>query len=54
MPGGIDGTEQYENPDEIPKPDQWPGASTYEPNHSSNPEALEYVVSMEDIGSTTH
>ena len=53
VPGGIDYTEQYENPDEIPQPGQWTGASTYEPNHSSNPEAPEYT-STEYIVGTTH
>ena len=48
MPGGVEG-RQYENPDKIPKP----GASTYEPSHSSNPEAPEYA-STEDIVGTIH
>ena len=52
MPGGVEGG-QYENPDKILKPGQWTGASTYEPSHSSNPEAPEYA-STEDIVGTTH
>ena len=52
MPGGLEG-RQYENPDEIPQPGQWTGASTNEPNHSSNPEAPEYA-STEDTVGTIH
>ena len=54
VPGGVDGTEQYENLNEILRPGQWTGASTYEPSHNSNPEALEYATSTEDIVGTTH
>ena len=54
VPGGVGGTEQYENPNEIPRPGQWTGASTYEPSHYSNPEAPEYVASTGDIVGTTH
>ena len=52
MPGGVEG-RQYENPDKILKPGQWTGTSTYEPSHSSNPEALEYA-SIEDTVGTVH
>ena len=40
--GVMDGGE-YETPDKILRT----GASTYEPIHSSKPEAPEYVTSME-------
>ena len=51
MAGEVDGGE-YENPDKILKPGQWTGASTYEPIHSSHPEAPEYASTEETVCTT--
>ena len=45
--GGVDGGE-YENPDKI----LGTGASTYEPIHSSKPEASEYASVEDTVGTT--
>ena len=45
--GGVDGGE-YENPDKILRTE----ASTYEPIHSSKPEASEYASVEDTVGRT--